>query len=214
MLTSMEPHQKGHMETIRDFGRFPKRNKALGRENTENEERYLEPQEKSNFSIKLLNYKESSGDSLYRRSMYTVWKRTSPPPSMTIFDAPNRETCVVRRLQTNTPMQALVLQNDPQFLEAAASLGNIMSAESSIMEGINIGFMRTLGRTAQENELRILSSSFKEYIKTFENKPENAVSLIRAGQSYNPKIKDPKTVAAWTLVASTLLNMDEFVTRQ
>ena len=159
-------------------------------------------------------YLPGSGQSNYRRSMYTVWKRTSPPPSMTIFDAPNRETCVVRRLQTNTPMQALVLQNDPQFLEAAASLGNIMSAESSIMEGINIGFMRTLGRTAQENELRILSSSFKEYIKTFENKPENAVSLIRAGQSYNPKIKDPKTVAAWTLVASTLLNMDEFVTRQ
>ena len=159
-------------------------------------------------------YLPGSGKANHRRSMYTVWKRTSPPPSMTIFDAPNRETCVVRRLQTNTPMQALVLQNDPQFLEAATSLGNIMSLKASITEGITIGFIKTLGRKPQEMELKILSNSFNRYLKTFEEKPENAVSLLRSGYFQKQETTETKTIAAWTLVASTLLNMDEFVTRQ
>ena len=159
-------------------------------------------------------YLPGSGKANHRRSMYTVWKRTSPPPSMTIFDAPNRETCVVRRLQTNTPMQALVLQNDPQFLEAATSLGNIMSLKASINEGITIGFIKTLGRKPQEMELKILSNSFNRYLKTFEEKPENAVSLLRSGYFQKQETTETKTIAAWTLVASTLLNMDEFVTRQ
>ena len=159
-------------------------------------------------------YLPGSGKANHRRSMYTVWKRTSPPPSMTIFDAPNRETCVVRRLQTNTPMQALVLQNDPQFLEAATSLGNIMSLKASITEGITIGFIKTLGRKPQEMELKILSNSFNRYLKTFEEKPENAVSLLRSGYFQKQETTEAKTIAAWTLVASTLLNMDEFVTRQ
>ena len=159
-------------------------------------------------------YLPGSGKANHRRSMYTVWKRTSPPPSMTIFDAPNRETCVVRRLQTNTPMQALVLQNDPQFLEAATSLGNIMFLKTSITEGITIGFIKTLGRKPQEMELKILSNSFNRYLKTFEEKPENAVSLLRSGYFQKQETTEAKTIAAWTLVASTLLNMDEFVTRQ
>ena len=159
-------------------------------------------------------YLPGSGKANHRRSMYTVWKRTSPPPSMTIFDAPNRETCVVRRLQTNTPMQALVLQNDPQFLEAATSLGNIMSLKTSITEGITIGFIKTLGRKPQEMELKILSNSFNRYLKTFEEKPENAVSLLRSGYFQKQETTETKIIAAWTLVASTLLNMDEFVTRQ
>ena len=159
-------------------------------------------------------YLPGSGKANHRRSMYTVWKRTSPPPSMTIFDAPNRETCVVRRLQTNTPMQALVLQNDPQFLEAATSLGTIMSLKASITESIKIGFIKTLGRKPQEMELKILSKSFHKYLKNFEEKPENAVSLLRSGHFQKQETTETKTIAAWTLVASTLLNMDEFVTRQ
>ena len=159
-------------------------------------------------------YLPGSGKANHRRSMYTVWKRTSPPPSMTIFDAPNRETCVVRRLQTNTPMQALVLQNDPQFLEAATSLGNIMSLKASITESITIGFIKTLGRKPQEMELKILSKSFYKYLKNFEEKPEKAVSLLRSGHFQKQETTETETIAAWTLVASTLLNMDEFVTRQ
>ena len=159
-------------------------------------------------------YLPSSGSSNHRRSMYTVWKRTSPPPSMIIFDAPNRETCTVRRLQTNTPMQALVLQNDPQYLEAAVSLGKIMSLKPTPKEGIEEGFIKTLGRKPKEKELTILMSSLTHYISTYETRQKDAVSLLRAGQYFGRNSIDTKNIAAWTLVASTLFNMDEFVTRQ
>ena len=159
-------------------------------------------------------YLPGSGSSNHRRSMYTVWKRTSPPPSMIIFDAPNRETCTVRRLQTNTPMQALVLQNDPQYLEAAVSLGKIMSLKPTPKEGIEEGFIKTLGRKPKEKELTILMSSLTHYISTYETRQKDAVSLLRAGQYFGKNSIDTKNIAAWTLVASTLFNMDEFVTRQ
>ncbi|MED5458177.1 MAG: PSD1 and planctomycete cytochrome C domain-containing protein [Verrucomicrobiota bacterium] len=159
-------------------------------------------------------YLPGSGSSNHRRSMYTVWKRASPPPSMIIFDAPNRETCTVRRLQTNTPMQALVLQNDPQYLEAAVSLGKIMSLKPTPKEGIEEGFIKTLGRKPKEKELTILMSSLTHYISTYETRQKDAVSLLRAGQYFGRNSIDTKNIAAWTLVASTLFNMDEFVTRQ
>ena len=159
-------------------------------------------------------YLPGSGSANHRRSMYTVWKRTSPPPSMIIFDAPNRETCTVRRLQTNTPLQALVLQNDPQYLEAAVSLGKIMSLQPTPKEGIEEGFIKTLGRKPKEKELTILMSSLTHYMATYENRQKDAVSLLRAGQYFGKNSITAKNIAAWTLVASTLFNMDEFVTRQ
>ena len=159
-------------------------------------------------------YLPGSGSANHRRSMYTVWKRTSPPPSMVIFDAPNRETCTVRRLQTNTPMQALVLQNDPQYLEAAVSLGKIMSLKPTPQEGIEEGFIKTLGRKPKQKELTILMSSLTHYLSTYESRQMDAIYLLKAGQSIVKNSMDAKKNAAWTLVASTLLNMDEFVTRQ
>ena len=159
-------------------------------------------------------YLPGSGSANHRRSMYTVWKRTSPPPSMIIFDAPNRETCTVRRLQTNTPMQALVLQNDPQYLEAAVSLGKIMSLKPTPQEGIKEGFIKTLGRKPKQKELTILMSSLTHYLSTYESRQKDAIYLLKAGQSIVKNSMDAKKNAAWTLVASTLLNMDEFVTRQ
>ena len=146
--------------------------------------------------------------------MYTVWKRTSPPPTMVIFDAPNRETCNVRRLQTNTPLQALVLQNDPQYLEAARALGEIMASTKTIGKGIEIGFLRVIGRKPNSVELQILISSFNGYRNSYSNRRNDAESLIRIGES-KPKLKNKaEEQAAWTIIASTLLNMDEFVTRQ
>jgi len=159
-------------------------------------------------------YLPGSGSANHRRSMYTVWKRTSPPPSMIIFDAPNRETCTVRRLQTNTPMQALVLQNDPQYLEAAVSLGKIMSLKPTPQEGIEEGFIKTLGRKPKQKELAILMSSLTHYLSTYKSRQKDAISLLKAGQSVEKNSIAAKKNAAWTLVASTLLNMDEFVTRQ
>jgi hypothetical protein len=131
-------------------------------------------------------YFGSMGSANYRRSMYTAWKRTSPPPSMAIFDAPSRETCTIRRLNTNTPLQALVLQNDPQFLEAARVLGEKMAAADN---GVALGFARVLGRQATAVELRIFNAALARY-----------------------KMNNPEM--AWTLVASTLLNMDEAMTKQ
>ena len=133
---------------------------------------------------------------------------------MIIFDAPNRETCTVRRLQTNTPLQALVLQNDPQYLEAAVSLGKIMSLQPTPKEGIEEGFIKTLGRKPKEKELTILMSSLTHYMSTYENRQKDAISLLRAGQYFGKNSITAKNIAAWTLVASTLFNMDEFVTRQ
>ena len=159
-------------------------------------------------------YLPGSGSANHRRSMYTVWKRTSPPPSMIIFDAPNRETCTVRRLQTNTPMQALVLQNDPQYLEAAVSLGKIMSLKPTPQEGIEEGFIKTLGRKPKQKELAILMSSLTHYLSIYKSRQKDAISLLKAGQSIEKNSIAAKKNAAWTLVASTLLNMDEFVTRQ
>ena len=152
-----------------------------------------------------------SGRALYRRSLYTVWKRTSPPPSMAIFDAPNRETCTVRRLSTNTPLQALVLQNDPQFLEAARALGGLMAQSGSADAGIVLGCRRVLGRLPTTNEIAVLSAALNRYRHAYESEVEKAQRFLAAAGK--PDSGGPEQVA-WTLVASTLLNMDEAVTRQ
>lgn len=152
-----------------------------------------------------------SGRALYRRSMYTAWKRTSPPPSMAIFDAPSRETCTVRRLNTNTPLQALVLQNDPQFLEAARALGDLMAAAGSVEKGITHGSRRVLGRGPTARELKILSSALTRYQQIFQSDTGKAQQLLTAAGA---KASGDPDQTAWMLVASTLLNMDEAVTRQ
>jgi hypothetical protein len=155
----------------------------------------------------------ADGRGLYRRSMYTMWKRTAPPPSMAIFDAPSRETCTVRRLSTNTPLQALVLQNDPQFLEAARTLGETMAAVGNVSRGVALGAERVLGRQPTAQEAKILEGAVKRYVATYAERREDATALVSIGKSA-PNEGDAAMQAAWTLVASTLLNMDEAVTRQ
>jgi hypothetical protein len=154
-----------------------------------------------------------TGKALYRRSMYTAWKRTAPPPSMAIFDAPSRETCTVRRMNTNTPLQALVLQNDPQFVEAARALGAQMRAAGSVERGIAAGAERVLGRTPTAAEARVLAAALQRYRKTYATRTDDAAALLSIGASPMADGDTPE-FAAWTLVASTILNMDEAVTRQ
>ncbi|MFM1558210.1 MAG: DUF1553 domain-containing protein [Roseibacillus sp.] len=154
------------------------------------------------------------GRALYRRSIYTAWKRTSPPPTMTIFDAPNRETCTVRRLNTNTPLQALVLQNDPQFLEAARALGGIMAGAGSPQAGLEVGFARVLGRNPSRTESTLLTLALARYERTYAARESDAKALLSVGESQVGAEGNVVEMAAWTLVASTLLNMDEAVTRQ
>ena len=130
---------------------------------------------------------------------------------MAIFDAPTRETCSVRRLNTNTPLQALVLQNDPQFLEAARALGDLMAAAGSPQDGLDLGAKRVLGRVPTTRELEVLSAALVRYQGAYKSQPEKARQLLASAGAMG---SGDSAQVAWMLVASTLLNMDEAVTRQ
>jgi hypothetical protein len=160
------------------------------------------------------NYKQGEGDDLYRRSMYTLWKRTAAPPSMEIFNAPSRESFCVRRERTNTPLQALVLLNDPQFVEASRVLAT-HAMQSAKEFGPRLAFIssRLLARELKTEELAIVKSTYDKSLTTYKNKPADAKSFIATGNSPVAGDLDPAELAAWTLVASQLLNLDETVTR-
>jgi hypothetical protein len=157
------------------------------------------------------SYERGKGDDLYRRSMYTFVKRMAPPASMDIFNAPNREYCVVRRERTNTPLQALVTLNDDQFVEAARKL-----AERTLKEGgdsfeTRIKFLsqRLVGRDFRADELAIIRPSLDELLTHYQGSMEDAKKLIAVGESKADPSMDAVTLAAWTMLANELLNLDE-----
>lgn len=160
-------------------------------------------------------FKQDKGDKLYRRSMYTFWKRTSPPPSMSTFDAPNRETCQVRRARTNTPLQALVLMNDVQFVEAARKLAERVVSEggSGVDERARFAFRSVLSRRPGDFELKTLSRLYKEYLIEFKVEPGSAAKLLSVGESPRDQKLDANELAAWTMVTHLLLNLSETVTK-
>ncbi len=167
--------------------------------------------EKSSFSHQLLNYKPNSGDSLYRRSLYTFIRRTSPPPFMTIFDAPTREVCTIKRENTSTPLQALSLLNDPQFVEAARILAERIQVEgkNGTKEQIQQAFRLAIGRKAREEELKLLEEMYEKKYAYFEENPGEAKELISEGEfSFNESLDERKT-AALTMVTSTIINHNE-----
>ena len=162
------------------------------------------------------HYSPSHGDDLYRRSMYTFWKRTSGPPSLITFDAPDREKCTARRLLTNTPLQALVLLNDPTYVESARSLAQRMLLEGGADPGkrIRFGFRLATARMPSSDEVQILRDLEEKSVAGFRHNPERASKLLRVGESsFNTKL-DPVELAAWTTVASTILNLDETITKE
>ena len=167
--------------------------------------------EKSNFSIKLLNYKESTGDSLYRRSMYTFIRRTNPPPSMSTFDAPTREVCTVKREITNTPLQALVLLNDPQFVEASRILAERIQKEkpSSIEESIKHGFRLCTSRKPRDKEIELLKNLYDQQLKKFKQNPKLAYNIFKNGKKPRDKTLNLYKTAALSMVANVMLNHDE-----
>ncbi|MGD1894519.1 MAG: DUF1553 domain-containing protein [Cyclobacteriaceae bacterium] len=172
--------------------------------------------EKGNFSHELLRYKADEGDSLYRRSLYTFVKRTSPHPAMVAFDAPNRDICTMKRESTNTPLQALVLLNDPQFVEAARVMGQRLQAEGgeSPDEKITYGFRLATGRMPSAKEVDILENLFTGAKDRFSQKPTQADSLLAVGEYPVEPNLDQVETAAWAMVASTLLNHDEAYTNR
>lgn len=158
---------------------------------------------------------QDKGDKLFRRSMYTFWKRTVPPPSMATFDAPDRETCQVRRARTNTPLQALVLMNDVQYVEAARKFAErvITDGGKSSEQRITFAFRTVLNRTPKETELQSLNGLYEEYLSLFRADPEAAKKLLATGESPRNEQLDAKEVAAWSMVTHVLLNLSETVTK-
>ena len=161
-------------------------------------------------------YRPGSGEDLYRRSMYTFWKRTVPPPSLGVFDAPDREKCIARRSRTNTPLQALVLMNDPTFVEAARSLAQRMVREGgkSAEARIGRGYELALARAPSEPEASLLASLASEQASKFRNAPALARDLLRVGESPHDRSIPAPELAAWTVVASSILNLDEAISKE
>jgi len=161
-------------------------------------------------------YKEDTGEGLYRRSMYTFWKRTCPPPSMMSFDAPNREVCLARRARTNTPLQSLVLLNDPTYVEAARLLASLMIRDggSEIKDRINLGYRRCDSRNARPDEQKIIRLILEQAQERFLSNAKQATDLNSTGATPVDGAIDSVELASWTIVASTLLNLDETISKR
>lgn len=161
-------------------------------------------------------YKHDTNDGLYRRTMYTIWKRTAAPPSMLLFDAPNREICTVKRSRTNTPLQALTLLNEVTYVEAARKLAERMMIEggTSPADRLTFGFYWTTSRRPTESELAILVEGLNSDLARMKQQPDAAKQLLAVGESKATSSVDPSELAAYTLTANVLLNLDEVVTRE
>ena len=157
------------------------------------------------------NYKADTGEGLYRRSMYTFWKRAAPPPSMDNFNAPARENCTVKRERTNTPLQALNTLNDTQFIEAARVLAQrlLKEGEGSTIARLNAMGRRVLSRDFTPDEQVILIASLVNLTKEYEAAPEEAKKLLTTGGARPDEKLPAPEFAAWTLIANQVLNLDE-----
>jgi hypothetical protein len=155
-------------------------------------------------------YKRDEGDKLYRRSLYTFWKRSAPPASMEVFNAPTRENCTVRRERTNTPLQALVTMNDVQFMEAARALAEQAMHSVSGFDGqLDFLISRILARKLTPEERKILSSTFEDFKNYYASHEDDAAKLLNAGEKKADPALAPGDYAAMTMLANNILNLDE-----
>jgi hypothetical protein len=157
----------------------------------------------------------STGDNLHRRSLYTFWKRTMPHPAMISFDAPDREFCTVRRSRTNTPLQALILWNEPGNLEAARHLGARMLREGGATDSARVAFAfrRATGRQPSADETRVLVAALARFRDDFATHPDDASKLLRAGDTPVDAAFPETELAAAASVASMILSLDETLTK-
>ena len=162
----------------------------------------------------LARYVQDHGDKLYRRGMYTFIKRTVPPPSMLTFDAPNRDQCEVKRVRTNTPLQALILLNDPQVLEAARVLAEKLLVEKlSDEQRIEKAFRLIICRKASEKEKQILFEYYVSEKEKFLKQPAKAASFLNTGEYKHEPVKSKTETAALMQVIHTIYNMEEAITK-
>jgi hypothetical protein len=157
------------------------------------------------------NYKQDTGEALYRRSLYTLWKRQAPPPSMDIFDGPTREVCVVRRERTNTPLQALVTMNDPQFVEAARALAQqaLRASSQDVNAALDFVTLRVLARTFTPAERKVARSAYDDFLTHYDADWVAATQLLAVGDSHADQSLPAAEFAAMTMVASQIFNLDE-----
>jgi len=162
------------------------------------------------------DYQRDKGEDLYRRSLYTFWKRTSPPPSMMNFDAAGRETCIVRENRTNTPLQALNLMNDVTYLEASRKMAERMMREGGMSpaDRIAFGFRLTTARLPRPQEADVLLAGFRNQLDFYQTHSDAAVKLLSQGDSPRDEKLPVNELAAYSTVASLLLNLDETITKQ
>ena len=164
----------------------------------------------------LRNYMHDKDENLHRRSLYTIWKRTAAPPNMTLFDMSTRETCRVRRARTDTPLQALDMLNDVTYIEAARALAlRMMQAGGGSTDSrLKFAFRVVLARDPSPQEAKILTAGFARRLSHYQANKADAMKLIGQGDLKNPSNIDPANLAAFTLVASTILNLDEAITKE
>jgi hypothetical protein len=161
-------------------------------------------------------FKADTGvEKVHRRSLYSFWKRTSPPPQMTTFDAPSRESCLVRRERTNTPLQALLLMNEPQFVEASRALAErtLREGGSTVEDRLAYLFRLATARRPDDREIGELTAAFRELSDHYAADPKAADELIKVGETRpDPKLT-PAELAAWTMIGNIILNLDEVVSK-
>jgi hypothetical protein len=160
-------------------------------------------------------YEQSHGEDLYRKSMYTFWKRTCPPPQLSTFDAPDRETCTVRRARTNTPLQALILLNDPTYVEASRKLAERMMKEGGDTPGARLvwAFQLATARNPTYKEVGVLLPLYEKHVAKFRTDADAAQKLLAVGEAPRDEKLDTAELAAYAMVASVILNLDEVVTK-
>jgi mono/diheme cytochrome c family protein len=161
------------------------------------------------------DWQTSSGEDRYRRGMYTTWRRSNPYPSMATFDAPNREVCALRRTRTNTPLQALVTLNDPVYIEAAQALARkVLAQPGELDERLEAALTAALVRPIDAEEVAVLRRLFEKASEALREQPEQALALATEPIGPAPDGSDLVELAAWTVVANAILNLDEFLMRR
>src|SRR5262249_9164156 len=153
-------------------------------------------------------------EKVFRRGTYTFWKRTAPPPQMSTFDAPSRESCIARRERTNTPLQALLLLNDPQYVEASRVLGQrVLGEEKTDDARIARLFRLATGRKPSADEVKELAGELRDLRAEYAKDEAAATKLVKIGETPGTPGVKPAELAAWTMLASTVLNLDEVLNK-
>jgi hypothetical protein len=169
----------------------------------------------AHLNFPMREYEPSTGENLWRRSVYTHWQRQLVHPSLLAFDAPTREECAVQRARSNTPLAALVLLNDPIYVEAARALAEriLREAPAGTAERIRFAYRTALSRDPREEESDLLAEILTRHLAEFEADGESAASLIDVGERPVPGDLAAAELAAWTSVARIIINCHEFITR-